>query len=36
MHIQAMRINAESYWKGEGLPIVFDGVNPVKNTLFFE
>jgi hypothetical protein len=35
MHIQAMKINVESYWKGEGLPIVFDGVNPVKNTLFF-
>jgi len=35
LHIQAMRIAKESFWMGEGLPIIFDGKNPVKNTLFF-
>jgi hypothetical protein len=36
LHIQAMRIAKESFWRGEGLPIIFDGKNPVKNTLFFK
>ncbi len=35
VHIQAMRPAAGSYWLGEGIPIYFDGKNPVKNTLFF-
>jgi hypothetical protein len=36
LHIQAMRIEKESFWRGEGLPIIFDGKNPVKNALFFK
>jgi hypothetical protein len=36
LHIQAMRAAAGSFWSWEGLPIFFDGTNPVKNTLFFE
>jgi hypothetical protein len=36
LHIQAMRIAKESFWRGEGLPIILDGKNPVKNTLFFK
>lgn len=35
-HIQAMKISKDSFWMGEGLPIIFDGKNPVKNTLFFK
>jgi hypothetical protein len=35
LHIQAMKIDLDSFWKGEGVPILFDGRNPVKNTLFF-
>ncbi len=36
LHIQAMRKSAGSFWGWEGIPIFFDGKNPVKNTLFFE
>jgi hypothetical protein len=36
LHIQAMRKSAGSFWGWEGLPIFFDGRNPVKNSLFFE
>jgi hypothetical protein len=35
LHIQAMRVAPDSFWKGEGVPIVFDGRNPFKNQLFF-
>jgi hypothetical protein len=35
LHIQAMKIDRESIWRGEGLPVLFDGHNPVKNALFF-
>jgi hypothetical protein len=35
LHIQAMNIAPDSFWKGEGVPIVFDGRNPFKNQLFF-
>jgi hypothetical protein len=34
LHIQAMQIAGNSIWAGGGLPIHFDGKNPVKNTLF--
>jgi hypothetical protein len=30
-----MRKSTGSFWGWEGLPIRFDGKNPVKNTLFF-
>jgi hypothetical protein len=36
LHIQAMRKSAGSFWSWEGIPIFFDGKNPVKNSLFFE
>ncbi len=36
IHIQAMKMAKGSIWSGEGLPIYFDGKNPVKNTLFFK
>jgi hypothetical protein len=36
LHIQAMRKSIGSFWGWEGLPIFFDGKNPVKNSLFFE
>jgi hypothetical protein len=36
LHIQAMRQSTGSFWGWEGIPIFFDGKNPVKNTLFFE
>jgi hypothetical protein len=36
LHIQAMKMTKGSFWFGEGLPIYFDGKNPVKNTLLFE
>jgi hypothetical protein len=35
LHIQAMKMDPASFWKGEGLPILFDGRNPLKNALFF-
>lgn len=35
LHIQAMKKSAGSFWGWEGLPISFDGKNPVKNSLFF-
>jgi hypothetical protein len=35
-HIQAMLASGGSFWMAEGVPIVFDGKNPVKNTLFFK
>jgi hypothetical protein len=36
LHIQAMRVSSGSFWSWEGIPIFFDGRNPVKNSLFFE
>jgi hypothetical protein len=35
LHIQAMRRSSGSFWGWEGMPILFDGRNPVKNSLFF-
>jgi hypothetical protein len=35
IHIQAMRVGEGSMWAWEGVPIIFDGKNPVKNSLFF-
>jgi hypothetical protein len=35
VHIQAMRVGEGSLWTWEGVPILFDGKNPVKNSLFF-
>jgi hypothetical protein len=35
-HIQAMKASTGSLWASEGVPIIFDGKNPVKNTLFFQ
>ena len=36
LHIQAMKTSTGSFWSWEGMPISFDGRNPVKNSLFFE
>jgi hypothetical protein len=36
IHIQAMKVSPGSFWAAEGVPIFFDGRNPVKNTLFFQ
>jgi Peptidase family M23 len=36
LHIQAMRKSTGSFWGWEGMPILFDDKNPVKNSLFFE
>jgi murein DD-endopeptidase MepM/ murein hydrolase activator NlpD len=36
LHVQAMRKSTGSFWGWEGIPILFDGKNPVKNSLFFE
>jgi Peptidase family M23 len=36
LHVQAMKKSAGSFWGWEGLPIFFDGKNPVKNSLFLE
>jgi hypothetical protein len=36
LHLQAMRVSAGSFWGWEGLPVYFEGRNPVKNSLFFE
>jgi len=36
LHIQAMRKSTGSFWGWEGIPIFFDGKNPLKNSLFFE
>jgi hypothetical protein len=36
LHIQAMKKTAGSFWTWEGIPIFFDGKNPVKNALFCE
>ncbi len=36
LHIQAMKKSTGSFWGWEGIPIFFDGKNPVKNSLFFE
>ena len=36
IHVQAMKMTQGSFWSAGGLPIYFDGKNPVKNTLFFE
>jgi hypothetical protein len=34
LHMQAMEIREAEPWKNEGLPILFEGRNPVKNTRF--
>lgn len=34
LHMQAMKINETELWKNEGLPILFDGKNPIKNARF--
>ena len=34
LHIQAMKVAEGSIWTWEGVPIIFDGKNPVKNSLF--
>ena len=36
IHIQAMKVAEGSIWTWEGVPIIFDGKNPVKNSLFFK
>jgi hypothetical protein len=36
LHIQAMRKSTGLFWGWEGIPIFFDGKNPVKNSLFIE
>ncbi len=36
LHIQAMKVSTGSFWGWDGIPIFFDGKNPVKNSLFFE
>jgi hypothetical protein len=36
IHIQAMKVAEGSIWRWEGVPIIFDGKNPVKNSLFFK
>jgi hypothetical protein len=36
VHIQAMKAGEGSIWAWEGVPIIFDGKNPVKNSLFFK
>ena len=36
IHIQAMKVGEGSIWSWEGVPIIFDGKNPVKNSLFFK
>jgi murein DD-endopeptidase MepM/ murein hydrolase activator NlpD len=33
-HIQAMTFSEKSVWSGEGIPITFEGRNPVKARLF--
>jgi hypothetical protein len=35
IHIQAMKVAEGPIWSWEGVPIIFDGKNPVKNSLFF-
>ena len=35
-HIQAMKVSSGPLWSSEGVPIIFDGKNTVKNTLFFK
>ena len=35
-HMQAMKVTGKNIWQEEGVPIYFDGKNPVKNTLFFK
>lgn len=34
LHIQATRVAGGTIWEGEGIPILFDGRNPIKNALF--
>lgn len=34
LHMQAMKAEHAEIWKNQGLPIIFDGKNPVKNTRF--
>jgi hypothetical protein len=36
LHIQAMKVSDGLFWSWEGIPIFFDGKNPVKNSLFFK
>lgn len=34
LHIQATRVTSGTIWEGEGIPILFDGRNSIKNALF--
>jgi hypothetical protein len=34
LHMQAMSFDKPNLWENEGLPLLFDGTNPVKNTRF--
>ena len=36
LHIQSMKVSEGSFWSAEGIPILFDGKNAVKNALFFK
>ncbi len=36
VHIQAMKVGEGALWTWEGVPILFGGKNPVKNSLFFK
>jgi murein DD-endopeptidase MepM/ murein hydrolase activator NlpD len=36
LHIQTMKVGEGSIWTWEGVPVLFDGKNPVKNTLSFK
>lgn len=35
-HVHAMQVTGKNIWLEEGIPIYFNGKNPVKNALFFE
>jgi Peptidase family M23 len=35
-HVHAMKVTGKNIWLEEGIPIYFDGENPVKNTLFIK
>jgi hypothetical protein len=34
-HMHAMKVTGKNIWQEDGVPVYFDGRNPVKNTLFF-
>lgn len=35
-HVHTMKVTGKNIWLEEGIPIYFDGKNPVKNTLYFK